>query len=151
MAAKDGAHLIFVMTEIGECALISWCSKRLKRVARSTLAAECLALADGLDNALHIRHLYCELIFGNCESPNAPVIECIIDNKALYQTLMATKSNVTEKSLRIEISAIKEIIRDKKVFIFWKPAEKQLSNCLTKIGANPYPLINVVTSGNLSL
>ena len=41
--------------------LISWQSKRIKRIVRSSLAAETLALSDGVDHAIYLSVLLKEL------------------------------------------------------------------------------------------
>ena len=43
--------------------LICWQSKRIKRIIRSSLAAEALAMLDGIDSALYIAALLNELIY----------------------------------------------------------------------------------------
>ena len=45
---------------------LSWTSKKLKRVARSTLAAETLALVDAMDNGIFLASLYTELNDRQC-------------------------------------------------------------------------------------
>lgn len=46
----------------------TWQSKKIRRVVRSTLASEILALADGIDCARSIATLYNELILNKCTS-----------------------------------------------------------------------------------
>lgn len=58
----QGGHLIVLMGENGKFSPLSWQSKRVKRIVRSTLAGETLALSDGIDNALFMATLFSELM-----------------------------------------------------------------------------------------
>ena len=57
---SQGGYIIFVCDDMGVCAPISWASKKVKRVARSTLAAEALCAVDALDAAYLIGSIYRE-------------------------------------------------------------------------------------------
>ena len=61
----QGGHLILLMGESGRFSPICWQSKRIRRVVRSTLAGETLALADGIDNAIFLATLFSELTVGD--------------------------------------------------------------------------------------
>ena len=58
---SQGVYLIFLMVENNFCNQLSWQSKQLKRVARSSLIAETIALLDGLEAALYTKELFKEL------------------------------------------------------------------------------------------
>ena len=62
---SQGAYLIFMVDENGKCNLITWQSKKIKRVVRSSLAAETLAMSDCIDGAVFISSLYSEIVTGN--------------------------------------------------------------------------------------
>ena len=47
--SSQGAYLIFLVENNGWCNLLSWHSERLKRMPRSSLAAEAIAVLDGLE------------------------------------------------------------------------------------------------------
>ena len=53
-----------LMGEDGKFSPICWQSKRIRRVVRSTLAGETLALADGIDSAFYLATIYSELTTG---------------------------------------------------------------------------------------
>ena len=57
---SQGGHLIFLVGECGVANLISWQSHRLKRVARSTIAAETLSSVDACDASLLLSSQICE-------------------------------------------------------------------------------------------
>ncbi len=96
----QGGHLIVLMGENGKFSPLSWQSKRVKRIVRSTLAGETLAMSDGIDNAIFLTTLFSELTTGDTE--HAIPIICVTDNHSLVDALKSTKS-VAEKRLRLEI------------------------------------------------
>ncbi len=121
----DGGHLILLMGEDGKFSPLSWQSKRVKRIVRSTLAGETLAMSDGIDNAIFLSTLFSELTTGDAKH-TVPVI-CITDNHSLLDALKSTKS-VTEKRLRLEMSSIKKLIQTQKVQqVLWCKMEEQLA------------------------
>ena len=53
--STHGGHLIFAMeTDTLKCCLISWKSGKIRRIARSTLAAETFAMIDGINAAVFV-------------------------------------------------------------------------------------------------
>lgn len=146
---SQGSYLLFLVGENGDCNLLSWQSKRLKRVARSSLAAESLAMSDCVDAAVYIATMYKELMFG-CTSNSIP-IEIVTDNKSLCDALQSKKV-VTEKRLRIDIAALKESIENGSITsVTWVNTNEQLADCLTKEGASPHKLIDVLKSNKLQI
>lgn len=138
----QGGHFIVLMGENGQFCPISWQSKRIKRVVRSTLAGETLAMSEGIDNAIFLSTLFSELNSGSTHSPIP--ITCVTDNHSLVDALKSTKS-VAEKRLRLEISSIKELIQAKKVDqVFWSNTKEQLADCLTKKGASAALLLKAL-------
>ena len=121
----QGGHFIMLMGENGKFSPISWQSKRIRRVVRSTLAGETLALADGVDSAVFLATLYSEITTGGCSCINVPIV-CVIDNHSLLDALKSTKS-VTEKRPRLEISSMKELIHSGNIWqILWSDTKEQL-------------------------
>ena len=54
-----------------------------------------------------------------------------IDSKQLHDSLKSAKG-VTEKRLRVDIAAIREVIDEKNLLIKWLPSSTQLADCMTK-------------------
>lgn len=71
----QGGHLIVLMGENGKFSPLSWQSKKVKRIVRSTLAGETLAMSDGIDNAIFLATLFSELTTGDAE--HATPITCV--------------------------------------------------------------------------
>ena len=143
---SQGAYLIFFVASNGCCNLLSWQSKRLKRIARSSLAAETIAMLDGLDATLYISELLKETY-----KNDKILIEVYTDNKSHHEALQSSKY-VTDKCLRIDIGALKEIISNKQIEnIIWIKSAHQIADSLTKHGANSLPLINVLQEGHFQI
>ena len=99
---STAGHLVFIAGG-GKASVLSWRSSKIKRVVRSSTAAESLALSDALDDALFLREMIGELIGKKLQ------IHANIDNNNLH-TLIHSTTSITEKRLRIEIAAVKEMI-----------------------------------------
>ena len=137
-----GGHIVFLVGKEQKCCPIAWHSGKLKRVARSTLSAETMALVSGLEEAMYIRELISMCVQVQLK------IRAVVDNRSLVESLGST-SLVDDKRLRIDISAIKEIIETDNVTVSWLPGHGQLANCLTKKGASCKDLLEVLSTGKL--
>ncbi|XP_077974967.1 uncharacterized protein LOC144430759 [Styela clava] len=145
---SQGGNLVFLVGENNECSLLSWQSKRIRRVAKSTLTAETLSLSDAVDNAVFIKDMFAEIYFGKLKSLQ---LDVITDNRSLCEALRSSK-NVSNKRLRVEIGMLKEMIQNKEInSISWVESKKQLADVLTKKGASPERLVQTLTLGQLRL
>ena len=141
----QGGNIIFLQGTEGKCSPISWKSKRIRRVVRSTLAAETVAMTEALDDALYISTLFTELMNG-CTDAGIKIV-CITDNKSLHDAIKSNKF-VSEKRLRIDISNIKELVEKKQVQqVLWSANKLQLADCLTKRGASSAELLKTLQTG----
>lgn len=144
----QGGFIVAISGPEGKFSLLCWSSKRLKRVARSTISAESLALADGVDAAIFLATLYSELTTGIADFGKIP-IECITDSKSLKQAILSTKP-VTEKRLRVELAGFKQLMELNKIdTIKHCESKNQIANCLTKLGASSHLLLQIVQRGIL--
>ena len=140
---SQGGHIIFLCDVNENCTPISWTSARIKRVVRSTLAAETLAMSEGCNSAL-----YCSNLLGNLANKSSKLINVLTDNKSLYDSIYSRRPT-TDKRLCIEISALREMVDTMQIDVKVVPSKEQLSDVLTKKGASPTPLISVLQSGKL--
>ena len=124
---------------------LAWRSRKLRRVCRSTLTAETMALVDTIDVCVWIKHIINEI-------DDMEQLSIIIrtDNKDLFDAAHSTKA-VEEKRLRVELGSIRESIRNNEVTLGWVPGKEQIADSLTKQGANVNTLINVLNEGSLVL
>ena len=126
-----------------------WRSGRIKRVVRATLSAEALSLCEGLDEAIYVKHILCEILsLDRCSF--IPIIG-ITDHDGLQKSVKSTKL-VDDRRLRMDIAALKEnieqgIVQD----VRFTPSGDQLADVLTKKGVNGSKLLSVLQTGKLVL
>ena len=147
--SSAGGNIIFIVGENNRCCPISWCSNKIKRVVKSTIAAEALSLVNGLDNAFYVGCLLSKIIFPQQKENGIPIIS-YIDNKSLFENVHAT-TLVSEKRLRVDLAAIQQMVNKDEVTLRWIPAAQQLSDCLTKRGASVKSLVRVLSEGYIDL
>ena len=129
---SQGGHVIFLVDKHNKCNLISWQSKRIKRIVRSTLAAETIVMMDGVESAIYISVLLKEL---HPRLNNIPM-EIYTDNKSLHDALRPQKY-VSDKRLKIDFGVLKEMLHKKEIDnIHWVKKEHRLTDSSTKIGGN---------------
>ena len=138
-----GGHIMFLVDSKKNCCPLAWHSGKLKRVARSTLAAEAMALLNGIEEAIYLREIikFC--------TGDYIMIRAVVDNRSLLQSVHSTHL-VEEKRLRVDISAVKEMMDNDNVTIVWVPGKEQLANCLTKNGAASAAMLTVLQHGSLT-
>jgi len=142
---SQGGYIIFLAEKEGKCIPIWWNSKRIRRIVRSTLAAETLAMAEGVDMAIFIASLLKELGYSKQGVP----IVCVTDCKSLQEAIKSNKC-VSEKRLRMEIGSIKELFTSGQIQdIEWCNTKTQLADCLTKCGVNGSELLKTLHQGIL--
>ena len=145
-AGSTGAFIVWLMDNTGQCCPIAWNAHKIKRVVRSTLAAETLSLEEGLEAGFYYREML-ENIFGL--DPRTIKIEAYVDNKSVIEAILSTRL-VDDKRLRVDIAAIKELIQLHDVNrIQWVPGHLQLANPMTKQGASGFNLLKVLQSGRM--
>ena len=146
--SSTGGRIVWLRGENGNCCPISWSSTKIKRVVRSTLAAEALSLAEGCESAFLVGSLLTELIHGKQDHRNLIPISAFVDNKSLVQNVYST-TMVSEKRLRIDVAIIQEMVRDSELTIRWIEASFQLADSLTKKGASTIKLRDIFNTGRI--
>jgi len=145
---SQGGYLILLVGQSGKFSPIWWNSKKIRRVVRSTLAAETISMSEAIDMAVFLATLFAELTTGKPQPKILPIV-CVTDCKSLFEAVQSSKF-VTEKRLRIDISGIREIIDSGQIQEFqWLDTKRQLADCLTKRGASPLLLRSVIQEGVL--
>ena len=143
---SQGGYVIFLKGRNGKINPVTWQSKKIRRVVRSTLASETLALADGVDCVISNAMLLNELLFNNYKANNIP-IKCYVDNNDLHQAIYSEK-HVIERRLRIELNSLKELIQSGEISdINWVNTDKQIANVLTKNGASGQVILDTFERG----
>ena len=128
-AGSQGAFIVFMTDEKGKRCPIFWQTRKLKRVVKSTLAAETMALLEGAEASIYILGILKQLL-----SKNTIKMQCMTDNKSLYEALLSSKQ-VEDKRLRIDISVLDDLLgRSEIEKVLWVSGANQLADALTKKG-----------------
>ena len=113
---------------------------------KSTIAAETLALLDGLESAYLLSKIIAEVIY-NGEVEAIPVVG-ITDNRNLADSAYSS-SLIEDKRLLIEMNIIRQMINREEAQVEWIQSGDQVSDVLTKVGVSGSKLREVVSRGSL--
>ena len=137
---SQGGFVIFLADSNGVKCPLTWQSKKVRRVVKSTLAAETLALLDAAEAGIYMANLIGEIL--NMDS--LPLVKCYVDNKSLVDSLHSTKQ-VDDKHLRLNLAVLGDLLeRGELASVSWVQSARQLANVFTKRGASAEPLLSVV-------
>jgi len=142
---SQGGYVICLSnSETSKLSPIAWQSKRIKRVVKSTLAAEMLALVEAAEAGYWLQSILNELLCTNgCK------IECYIDSQSLYNAAYSTTS-LSDKRLRVDVAIVREMLQKGEIQkLVWVPSGSMLADCLTKRGASTLTMVQVLTNNQL--
>merc|ERR1712237_40846 len=106
---------------------------RVKRVVKSTQAAETLALVDTMEACVYLRKFILEVLQLEDAPLTIPIV-CKTDNKGLYESAY-TSTQILDKRLRIETAMIREMLDQGLIQkLDWIPTSHQVADGLTKRG-----------------
>ena len=122
---------------------IDWKTNKIKRVVLSTLAAEGLALARGIQNAIFYKK-YIENLVGNKIK-----ITAYADNKGMVESLYST-NQLGDKILSIDLELVKQCIKDQEVDnVLWVKGPEMVANALTKMRAKTDSLLHTLLENKM--
>ena len=121
--------------------VVSWRSRKLRRVVSSSTAAEALAANDVLDEVIYIKEILKELV-GN-DAANIP-IEIFTDSRNLHKSVLST-TLADNARLRTDLAKLKQSLKDGETtnFILVK-GDAMIADCLTKRGASAEDLLKIL-------
>ena len=111
-------------------------------MCKSTLAAESLALVEGLESAELLKAQWNEIV-----KREVPIV-CMTDCKSLLDAVKTTNT-LDDKGLRIPMACLRQRFNNNEVCYVWVPTNLQLADCLTKAGASSALLREVLEQGKL--
>ena len=137
------------------CWIIDWSSKKLKRMVRSSVAAETLAGQNGLDAIEFFQALMSETLHGITPKEfrnNTPKIpSClVIDSKGFYDAVTrscSSQSISVERRLMIDYAIARETIDKQGVLVFWVNNLRMAADALTKLKGDTRPLFEILEGG----
>ena len=114
-------------------------------MVKSTLSAETMALMEGAEHCFLLKTIFKEIV-----NINLPVT-IITDSKSLKDCLLSSKT-LEDKRLKADICVLRDYLRKGDIQqACWTTTERQLADSLTKSGANPAKLLEVLQSARLRL
>ena len=137
--SSQGGYIIFLKGNL-TCSPVTWQSKKIKRIVKSTLSAEALALDDAADMCFYIKTLLQEVTGLNTGFP----ITLKTDSRNLYDAVYSTKT-LDDRRLKIDICSLRQKLAKGEIqAIEWISKDFQLADCLTKLEAPTSKLIEVL-------
>ena len=138
---SQGGYVVFIHGSNGKQSLIAWQSRKLKRVVKSTLAAETLALMEGVECAFLCKTTIKELLGVEIQLP----ICAYSDSKSLVDSVHSSKT-LEDNRLKIDVCVLRDYIRLGEVEkIEWVETKEQLADSLTKSGASAQNLLDALS------
>ena len=120
--------MIFLKDQNNKRCPIFWQSRKIRRVVKSTLSAETLALLDCAEACVYLARILLEITGCNLK------VNCVIDNKSLFDTLHSSHC-LADRRLRIDVAVLRDMIdRGEITKVSWVASPLQLADCLTKKG-----------------
>ena len=132
---------------VTKCSVIGWKSSSLKRVARSSAAAEVQAANNGQEDLEYTRLAYFEISRGpiNLDDPWTNVREIrgalVIDAKDVWDSCVKRESSalgMMDKRAAIEALALRQAIRWSNTELRWIHSEAMIADALTKCSAKAW-------------
>jgi hypothetical protein len=115
----------FIKDSEGRRNVVEFKSKRIKRVCRSTFAAELLACNGSIDIALYFRAMLKYFGFD-------PSVTIITDSRSIKDNLSSIVSRCEERHLRMELAFLREVLSKDGIKIKWVCGGEQLADVLTR-------------------
>ena len=141
---SQGAFITFLVDSNGTYCPISWQSRRIKRVVKSTVAAECLAAIESAESSVLLCTIFREMCSRRDNSSVNVVIFC--DNRNLVDSVHSTTS-IEDRRLMIDVCVLRDMVSHGEINNFsWIPSDLQIANCLTKQGAPTNNLLRVLNN-----
>ena len=80
--------------------------------------------------------------------PRNPHVRVVTDSKSLYDALH-TSNTVEDMNMRLNIARLREMVTLREISVKWVETKLQLADVMTKRGASPEALLNVLRSSSL--
>ncbi len=107
---SQGAYFIFLCDKNGQSVPMAWQSRRIRRAANSTLAAECIAAVEAAEACFHIQIIIKEIVCKNVQTQTMHIpIRILCDNRSLVDAVH-TSTAVQNKRLQMVVGILREMI-----------------------------------------
>ena len=141
--------------ERARCWLVDWSSKKMKRMVRSSVAAETLAGQNGLDATELFQALLEETLHGIApkqfrEMTPKHEAALVIDSKGFYDAIArscCSQAVSVERRLQIDYAIAKETMLKQNITGFWVNNLRMAADCLTKLKGETKLLYEILEGG----
>ena len=140
--SSGGGYIIFIADKELRSAPVSWTSTKIKRVVRSSLAAEALIAVECADAMYYIKAMIREILTMEVK------MVLITDSNNLVESLKSPHP-VQEKRLRVDMAALKKDVTEGVIEIKHCIGSKQVADVLTKNGVSAELVRKVLNQGSL--
>ena len=128
---SQGGFVSFLVDRSGRYSPISWQSRKIRRVVKSTIAAESLAALDAAEMTVFLSS-----VLKNILQKNTVDCHVVCDNRSLVDAVHSS-TNLEDKFLLLDVCVIRDMIEKGTITGFhWVSSERQLADSLTKHGAS---------------
>ena len=135
---SQGGYIIFLCDASNNCCPLAWTSKRIKRVAKSTLSAETQSAIEAVETAQMLQQFLQEILPGVSLD-----VELYVDCKSLYDAINTTNL-LSDKRLRIDIALLREMVERSELKVKWIQTKAQVADILTKCGPSRINLVKIL-------
>ena len=136
---SQGGFISLLVDKQGRYCPLAWQSRKVRRIVKSTIAAESLAALDAAEMTVFLVSLIKDIL---CLNQIDSIIVC--DNKSLVDAVYST-TNLEDKCLLLDICVLRDMLEKGLITsIQWVPSDMQLADCLTKQGSPDQRLVNVL-------
>ena len=141
VSSCGGQVIMIVNKKKGVRCIVSWRSRKLRRVVSSSTAAEALAANDTLDELVYLKEVLKEVLG---EEASSIPIELFTDSRNLHRSVMST-SLVDNPRMRADVAKLKQSLENQELQKLCKVAgEDMLANCFTKKGASGEKVLKIL-------
>ena len=130
---SQGGYIIYLVDPNNKSFPLAWQSQKVKRVVKSTHAAETLAMVDAAEACVFYRQFILEILRVSSSNGRLSIV-CKTDNTALHGSVYSS-TQILDKRLRIETAILREMLARREIdSIKWVSTSDQLADALTKSG-----------------
>ena len=141
------------------CWIVDWSSKKLRRIVRSSVAAETLSAQNGLDAIEWFQALIAELIDDISPKHFRQQIPArkaclVVDSKGFFDAVNKSCSSPTislERRLQIDYAIAKESMKLRNILVFWTSNIFMCADPLTKLKGDTGPLFALLEKGKYQI
>ena len=142
IVSSGRGYIIFLADKGLRSAPVSWTSTKIKRVVRSSLAAEALIAVECADAMYYIKAMIGEILKSEVR------MVLVTDSNNLVESLKSPHP-VQEKRLRVDMAALRKDVTDGVFEIKHCVGSKQVADILTKTGVSAELIRRVLNQGSL--